>query len=141
VGKRDVTYHDRSPNVREKYSAARYERRVRAAQRIAEFFGAPISSSKRTYVPPGGSTTSLHLEWNGALAFDFGAGTDRKAERKEKAVCMWAATHKDLFQEVMWHDVTTTEQAYHAHVSFMANVRFIERKVKRALRKNGKRFK
>jgi hypothetical protein len=139
MGKRDVTYHDISPNRREKYSSARYERRVRAAQEIAEFFGCPISSSKRTSVPPGGSTTSLHLEWNGALAFDFGAGTDKVAERKEKAVCMWAAAHPELFQEVYWHSVSG-ESAYHAHLSFVADLRFVERKVKAALDKNGRRF-
>jgi hypothetical protein len=141
MGKRDVTYHDRSPNVKERYNSRRYANRLEAAQMIADFFGAPISSSKRTSVPPGGSTSSLHLEWNGALAFDFGAGADRKAERKEKAVCMWAESHKGLFQEVMWHDVTGTENSYHAHIAFMANVTRIRRKVRRALRKNGRRFR
>ena len=121
-----TTFLDKSPNTREAFNPKRFAQRARAAQAIAVHFGAPVTSGLRETVPPGGSTTSLHLKSNGALAFDYG-GPDAD---KERAVCEWAARHPQLFQEVMHHDVGG---GLHAHVAFEAGVDDIDKKVIRAL--------
>ena len=121
-----TTFRDKSPNTHEVFDAKRFAQRERAAQAIAVHFGAPVTSGLRETVPPGGSTTSLHLKANGALAFDFG-GPDPD---KEIAVCQWAAQHPDLFQEVMHHDVGS---GLHAHIVFEANLDDVDKKVRRLL--------
>lgn len=121
-----TTFRDKSPNTREAFDPKRFAERERAAQAIAVHFGAPVTSGLRETVPPGGSTTSLHLKANGALAFDFG-GPDPD---KEIAVCEWAARHPQLFQEVMHHDVGS---GLHAHVVFEANLDDVDKKVIRLL--------
>lgn len=122
-----TTYLDRSPNVAERWNERRYKARLKAARLIAAHFGVPISSALRTSVPPGGSPTSLHLKSRGGLAVDFG-GPDPSREAR---VCRWAAKHPGLFQEVMHHDVGG---GLHAHIAFAANLRFVVRKVRRALK-------
>lgn len=121
-----TTFLDRASNTRERFDPQRFAARQRAAQLIAVHFGVPISSGLRETVPPGGSTTSLHLKSSGGLAFDFG-GPDADRELR---VCRWAARHPDLFQEVMHHDVGG---GLHAHIAFEANVDNIDAKVARLL--------
>lgn len=121
-----TTFLDKPVNSREPFDAERFADRQRAAQAIAVHFGVPISSGLRESVPPGGSTTSLHLKSSGGLAFDFG-GPDADRERR---VCEWAARHPELFQEVMHHDVGG---GLHAHVAFEANLKDVEAKVRRLL--------
>lgn len=121
-----TTFLDKPQNTREKFDAKRFAERERAAQAMAVHFGAPVTSGLRETVPPGGSTTSLHLKSSGGLAFDFG-GPDAAKERR---VCEWAARHPDLFQEVMHHDVGG---GLHAHIAFEANVKDVDKKVQRLL--------
>lgn len=121
-----TTFLDRPVNTREAFNQERYSARQRAAQAIAIHFGAPVTSGLRETVPPGGSTTSLHLKASGGLAFDFG-GPDAD---KERQVCEWAARHPELFQEVMHHDVGG---GLHAHVAFEANLKDVEKMVGRLL--------
>ena len=94
-----TTFLDKSPNTREPFNPDRFEARSRAAQAIAVHFGAPVTNGLRE-TAQGGSSTSLHLKSSGGLAFDFG-GPDADKERR---LCEWAASHPELFQEVMHHD-------------------------------------
>jgi hypothetical protein len=121
-----TTFLDKPNNTREAWNADRYADRSRAAQAIAVHFGAPMTSGMRETVPPGGSTTSLHLKASGGLAFDFG-GPDAEKERR---VCEWAAHHPELFQEVMHHDVGG---GLHAHVAFEANLENVGQRVGKLL--------
>ena len=127
-----ITYRDVSPNRKERFSQRRYNNRARAARLISAAFAIPISSARRP------DDDGLHGDGYGALAWDFGAGTGPAADAKEKKVCEWAAEAKDsrgrhLFQEVLWHGPPN-----HAHIAFDANIRFVVRKVKRALRDAGR---
>lgn len=121
-----TTFLDKSPNKREPFNPERFQARSRAAQAIAVHFGAPVTSGLRETVPPGGSSTSLHLKSSGGLAFDFG-GPDADKERR---ICEWAGRHPELFQEVMHHDVGG---GLHAHVAFEANLQDVDGKVRRLL--------
>jgi hypothetical protein len=121
-----TTFLDKPNNTREQFNADRFAQRQRAAQAMAVHFGVPISSGLRETVPPGGSTTSLHLKSSGGLAFDFG-GPDADKERR---VCEWAAKHPDIFQEVMHHDVGG---GLHAHIAFEANLKDVDVKVRKLL--------
>jgi hypothetical protein len=91
------------------------------------------------------NTGSLHDRQKGGLAGDLGAGTGKEADRKEQAVCTFAAqaTYRDwmgrrkyLFQEVLWHGPPN-----HAHLAFYPNINKQVRKVRKALEryKEGRR--
>jgi hypothetical protein len=116
---------DRSPNQRERYEESRYQYRLEAANLIARFFGLRVTSGIRY-----GNGSSGHDKAFGALGFDFGGD-----DKREVALCKWAATHPELFQEVIFHDPP------HAHLLFVANLNRPVDKVEEALQENGKRFR
>lgn len=119
----EVFYLDRQPNVRERYSAKRYRKRLEAANLIAWSFGLAVTSGYRE------GDDGLHGD---GLAFDFGTGTDTQ----EINACKWAATHPKLFQEVIGHDAGS---GFHAHIAF-APVRYVRRRTRRALRRNAQAY-
>lgn len=128
-----TTYLDKTPTITERWNSRRYRNRRAAADLIAKKFNCVVSSGVRFSVPPGGSTTSLHLKSRGGLAFDFSGKGDTEAKRvaNERRLCAWAAKHPGLFQEIMHHDVGG---GLHAHAAFNGKVRLVKSRVRRALR-------
>lgn len=128
-----IIYYDRTPSIRERFSRRRFSTRVQAWEMIADFFGVPLGSTIRYR-----DDDSLHNKKAGALAADFGAGQGSAANLKEQAICKWANTHRRLWNEVMWHDAGS---GFHAHLAMRGKLRFMRRKIRRALRANGARFR
>lgn len=122
-------YVNLSPSSDERYSTRRFNVRTECWQMISSHFSVPISSSIRF-----NTNDSLHNHKRGALACDFGAGygqtKDSPAFIEEREICEWAARHPHIFQEVMHHD---TGSGYHAHLAMRGGLRFMRRKVRRAL--------
>jgi hypothetical protein len=106
---------------------------------IAKAFDCIVGSGRRTSVPPGGSTTSLHLEKNGALGRDLsGTGsTEAARQKKEVNVAKWAAAHPEVYQEVLAHDAGS---GFHAHYAYNGKLRGALRLAHQALVKDAQRY-
>ena len=108
-----AAYKSAQPVQNGKLVESLYAPREQAAKAIAARFGLHVTSSYRSpahNAEVGGVPNSLHTR---GLAFDL-VGSDSQMQ-KAKA---WAESHKEMFQEVLVHDVGSGS---HLHLGFRSS--------------------